>query len=46
MSKLLRELAQFFAKQPNTLEQFINAKEPKSHAEVEYWTRHYESKGV
>ena len=45
MTKLLKELTQFFAKQPNALEQFINSKEPKSHAEVEYWSKYYELRG-
>jgi len=45
MTNLLKELTQFFAKQPNALEQFINSKSPKSHAEVEYWTRYYELRG-
>jgi ABC-type Zn uptake system ZnuABC Zn-binding protein ZnuA len=41
MSKLLKELTKFFTKETNTLEAFLNAKEPTSHAEVEYWTRYY-----
>jgi len=46
MTKLLKELTQFLVKQPNALEAFINSKEPKSHAEVEYWTKYFELKGV
>jgi len=46
MTKLLKELTQFFAKQPTALEQFINAKEPKSHAEVEYWVKYFEYRGL
>jgi hypothetical protein len=45
MTKLLKELTQFFAKQPNALEQFINSKNPKSHAEVEYWAKYFELRG-
>ena len=45
MTKLLKELTQFFSKDVNTLEAFLNAQEPKSHAEVEYWTRYYELRG-
>ena len=45
MSNLLKELTQFLASKPNALEAFINAKEPKSHAEVEYWTKYYELRG-
>jgi hypothetical protein len=41
MSKLLKELIEFFIKETNTLESFLNSKEPQSHAEVEYWTRYY-----
>lgn len=46
MTKLLKELTQFFAKQPNALEQFINSKQPKSHAEVEYWAKYFEYRGL
>jgi hypothetical protein len=46
MSKLIKELAELFAKQPNALEAFINSKEPKTHADVEYWTRYYECRGI
>jgi hypothetical protein len=45
MTKLFKELTQFFAIKSNTLETFINSKEPKSHAEVEYWTKYYELRG-
>ena len=45
MTKLLKELTQFFTKQPNALETFINSKNPKSHTEVEYWTKYYELRG-
>jgi len=45
MTKLFKELTQFFLTQPNALEQFINSKEPKSHSEVEYWTKYFELRG-
>jgi hypothetical protein len=45
MEKLIKEFTQFFTNQPNALESFINSKEPKSHADVEYWTRYYELRG-
>ena len=45
MTKLLKELTQFLTKQSNALEQFINSKEPKSHAEVDYWTKYFELRG-
>ena len=38
MSKLIKEIAEFFAKKPTALETFINSKEPKTHADVEYWS--------
>ena len=46
MTNLLKELTQFFAKQPNALEQFINAKQPKTHADVEYWAKYFEYRGL
>lgn len=45
MTKLLKELTKFFSTHPNALEQFINSKNPKSHAEVEYWSKYFELKG-
>jgi hypothetical protein len=46
MSKLLKELTQFFVTSPNALEAFINSKSPKTHADVEYWTRYFETQGT
>ena len=46
MTKLLKELTQFLAKQPNALEAFINSKNPKTHADVEYWTKYFEYRGL
>jgi hypothetical protein len=46
MTKLLKELTQFFVKQPNAMEVFINSKEPKTHADVEYWAKYFEYKGL
>ena len=46
MTKLLKELTQFFVKQPNDMEVFINSKEPKTHADVEYWAKYFEYKGL
>lgn len=45
MSKFLKELTQFFASNPNVLEEFIKSKNPQTHADVEYWTRYYETQG-
>ena len=46
MTKLLKELTQFFVKQPNAMEAFIVSKEPKTHADVEYWAKYFEYKGL
>ena len=46
MSKLIKEIADFFAKQPNALEAFINSKEPKTHADVEFWAKYFEYRGL
>ena len=46
MSKLIKEIAEFFAKQPNALEAFIISKEPKTHADVEFWTKYFEYRGL
>jgi hypothetical protein len=46
MSKLIKEVVEFFAKQPSALETFIISKEPKTHADVEHWTRWYEAHGI
>jgi hypothetical protein len=45
MSKLLRELTQFFAKQPTALEEFLESKAIKTHADLEYWSRYFEYRG-
>ena len=46
MSKLIKEIAEFFAKKPTALETFINSKEPKTHADVEYWSKYFEYRGL
>jgi hypothetical protein len=46
MSTLLKELTQFLAQHPTALEAFMNAKQPKSHAEAEYWQKYFEYKGL
>lgn len=45
MSNLLKELTEFFAKHPSALEEFMAVKQPKSHAEVEYWQKYFEYRG-
>ena len=46
MSKLLEQFTQLFAKEPSALEVFLNQKELKTHADVEFWTRQFETKGL
>jgi hypothetical protein len=44
MSKLLKKLTKFLSSsQQSRLEAFINSKRPTNSAEVEYWTRQYET---
>lgn len=44
MTQLLEKLTKFLASnQQSRLEQYINSKRPTNAAEVEYWTRQYES---
>lgn len=45
MSKLLEQFTQLFTKEPSALEQFLESKELKTHADVEYWTKYFEYKG-
>lgn len=46
MLSLLDRLAEMFPKQQyqTRLEQYINSKRPTNAAEVEFWTREYDSK--
>ena len=46
MSKLLEQFTQLFSKQPSALEQFLNNQQLKTHADVEYWTRYFEMRGM
>ena len=46
MSKLIKKVVDFFAKQPNALEAFIISKEPKTHSDVEFWTKYFEYRGL
>jgi hypothetical protein len=46
MTTLLKELTQFFSKQPSALEAFIKAKQPKTHADAEYWQKYFEYRGL
>jgi len=46
MTTLLKELTQFLTRQPSALETFMNAKQPKTHAEAEYWQKYFEYRGL
>ena len=46
MTKLLQQFTKLFTHTTNELETFINSKNPKTHADVEHWTRWYESHGI
>jgi len=44
MTKLLEKLTKLFeTNQQSRLEQYINSKKPTNAAEVDFWTRQYES---
>ena len=45
MSKLLKELTQFFRQDKTALEQFLASKALKTHSDVEFWTKHFERRG-
>lgn len=46
MSKIVEQFTQLFAKQPSALEAFLNQQQLKTHADVEFWTRKFESQGA
>ena len=46
MTKLLQQLTKLFTSTTNELEAFINSKEPKTHADVEYWAKYFEYRGL
>ena len=44
MTKLLQQFTKLFStKEQSQLEQFINSKNPSNAADVEYWTREFET---
>jgi hypothetical protein len=45
MSKLLEQFTQLFTKEPSALEVFLNQQQLKTHSDVEYWTRYFETQG-
>jgi hypothetical protein len=46
MSKLLKQLTHLFAKQPTALEAFLLSRNIKTHADVEYWSKYWEFRGL
>ena len=46
MTKLLQQLTKLFTSTTNELEAFIVSKEPKTHADVEYWAKYFEYRGL
>ena len=46
MTKLLQQFTKLFTSTTNELEAFIVSKEPKTHADVEYWTKYFEYRGL
>ncbi|CAB4129244.1 hypothetical protein UFOVP112_342 [uncultured Caudovirales phage] len=46
MSSLLKELTELLARQPSALEAFMQSKQPKTHAEAEYWQKYFEYRGL
>lgn len=46
MSKLLKQFTQLFARNSSALEVFLNSRSLKTHADVDYWTRYYEGRGL
>ena len=45
MNQLIEQFMRLFAQQPGALEQFLNSRNLKTHADVEFWTRQFENKG-
>lgn len=45
MSKLLEQFTQLFTKDSSALEKFLESKQLKTHADVEYWTKYFEYRG-
>jgi LPS O-antigen subunit length determinant protein (WzzB/FepE family) len=45
MSKLVKEFIQFFRQDKSALEQFLESKSIKTHADVEYWSKYFEYRG-
>ena len=46
MTKLLQQFTKLFTSNTNELEAFIVSKEPKTHADVEYWAKYFEYRSL
>jgi hypothetical protein len=46
MTKLLQQFTKLFTNNTNELEAFINSKNLKTHADVEYWAKYFEYRGL
>jgi len=46
MTKLLQQFTKLFTGTTNKLEAFIISKDPKTHADVDYWTKYFEYRGL
>ena len=46
MSTLLQQFTKLFAKRPSALEEFLASKAIKTHADVEYWAKYFEYRGL
>jgi hypothetical protein len=46
MTKLLQQFTKLFTHTTNELEAFIISKDPKTHADVDYWTKYFEYRGL
>ena len=46
MTKLLQQFTKLFTSTTNELEAFIISKEPKTHADVEFWSKYFEYRGL
>lgn len=44
--KMFKFIKKLFAKQPSALEEFLASKAIKTHADVEYWAKYFEYRGL
>ena len=46
MTKLLQQFTKLFTSTTSELETFLISKDLKTHADVEYWTKYFEYRGL